>query len=225
MAEKLPELLVFLGRNTVTFFTPKNNFAKALNIPETAVKDLEVVDPNLLGSEIRGFLEKEKISATRTIVIISDPISFTRDIPLSEENKKGILVQDFIDNIPLESPEVKVFKENELNKAVAVNPKYYEVIIESLTAKGFTIFGVVPAIVIPEIRILPAITVDIAKKVIDNFGKIKYQNFVDVTLPAQQGVSQGIITKEKPKGPRIWLLLGIFGLMILILVVMLLLRK
>lgn len=227
MTEK-PEIIIFLTRDKITFLVPTRNIIKVLNLPQTAIKDLEVIDPNLLGNMVREFVEKEKIGSAGSLIIISDSISFTHDIQAGEESKKGVLVQDFTDTVPLDLPEVKMFKELKeggVNKIVAVNPKFYEVLVESLKAKGFTILGVIPASIIPETQKANEITLDIANKLLTDFDKLKLQSFVNTALETESTIRPQIITTQKPKGARIYILVAVFVLMGIIFLALLFLRK
>lgn len=222
--DKLPEILIFLTRGSISFFEPKDNFSKVLSVPETMVKDLEVINPDGLSAWIGSFLDKEKLGATETLIVVSESISFTRDIPFGEENKKGVLVQDFTDTVPLEAPEVKVFRTPEFDRVIAVNPKYYQVLIELLVARGFAVAGVIPASVIPEVGAAAEITMDIAGKVLGDFEKVKFQNFIEVSAADLQ-VSAPIITTGSPKGSRIYILAGVFILGAIVLLALIFLRK
>lgn len=213
---KTPEILIFLARNSVFFFEPKTGFTKQLAIPVNVMRDLEVVDPNSLSSLIGNFVDNEKLNLGKVVVVASEAISFTKDIPFSEENKKGIIVQDFTDTVPLESPEVKVFRTNTLYKVVGINPKYYQVLTEVMISKGFSVVGVIPGSVITEVGPAEAISIETAQKVLEGCDKIKSQNFMDGTVKTE-AEPQPIITIGKPKGNTIFILMGVFiiGLLVL----------
>ena len=96
--------------------------------------------------------------------------------------------------------------------------------MESLSGKGYQIVAVVPASIVPEVGASNGITSEIAGKVLDNFEKISLLNFIDISVQTPQ-VVKSIITTEKPKGNRIYILVGIFVVGLLILLALLLLRK
>jgi len=222
---KTPEFLIFLGRNNIYFFEPRAGFAKEVSIPSGVVKDLEVVDPNALSTLIGSFLDNEKITPGKVVIVASEAISFTKDIPFSEENKKGVLVQDFTDTIPLESPEVKVFRTSDLYKVVGINSKYSQVMIETLVAKGFWVVGLIPGSVIPEIGPTETITIETAGKVLLGFDKIRLQNFIEGPPSKNEGRPQAIITTGNPKGNTIYILVGVFVIGIIALLALIFLRK
>lgn len=226
MAEtKVPEILIFLSRTSIHFFEPRAGFSKEVNIPNGVLKDLEIVDPNALSALVSTFIDNEKIGAGRVVLVLSEAISFTKDIPLSEETKKGILVQDFTDTVPLETPEVKVFRTTDLYKVVGINPVYYQVLMEALTAKGFTVLGVIPASVIPEVGASETINMDTADKVLTGFDKLKFQSFISGQNEKGEAQVQPLVTTGKPKGNTIYILVGVFVIGILVLVALLVLRR
>lgn len=223
-ASKLPEILIFLTRGGISFFEPKANLSVTLTIPETMVKDLEVVDASGLSAWIAGFLDKEKLGPALALIVLAEAISFTKDVEPGEESRSGVLVQDFTDSVPLESPEVRVFKTQGFDKLVAVNSRYYQVLVETLTAKGFSVAGVVPGSIIPEVAAATTLSLDITKKILEGFDKYRFQNFIDISEVNSQVQTAPVITTNAPKGSRIYVLVGIFILGAIILVLLLTLR-
>ncbi len=220
-----PGILIFVTRGNIAFFEPSNNnYTKNLTISEKLVQDLEIVDATALVSLISSFIEKEKFNSRECIILLSESVSFTRDNTFKEDEKKRAFIQDFTDSIPLEFPEVKIFALGEVEKIVAVNSKYHKLLTETLFSKGYQVVAVIPAAIIPEVGASNGITSEIAKKVLDNFENIRLINFIDLSIQ-QTPIVKSIITTEKPKGNRIYILVGVFVVGLLVLLALLLLRK
>lgn len=225
MAAKLPEILIFLTRGEMLFFEPQNGFAKSLSIPETVVKDLEVIDPGGLSTLIASFLDREKVSPSLALIVLAEAISFSKDIQAGEESRNGVLVQDFTDSVPLESPEVKVFQAQGASRLIAVNLKHYQVLMEILTAKGFSVAGVIPGSIIPEVGAAATISLGVAGRILESFDKYRFQNFINAAEINSQVQPPAVITTAAPKGSRIYILVGVFLLGAVILLALLFLRK
>lgn len=221
---KNPEILIFLSRNRVLFFEPKSGFTKELDIPNTIMKDLEIVDANGFANLIGSFVDNEKLNSGKVVIVVSESISFIKEIAFSDGNKKGIIVQDFTDTIPLEFPEVKVFRTSKLYKVVGVNPKYYQVLTEVMVSKGFPVVGIIPGGVIPEVGPADGLTIETAQKILENYDNVKSQNFMDAGAEVEVA-SQPIITTGKPKGNTIYVLIGVFVIAAIALVALILLRR
>ncbi len=185
-------------------------------IPQTMVKDLEIVSKDLLVKEITSFLQKNQVNLGRTLILLSESVCF-----ISEKSEgvlgKGNLLQDFVSTLPFENPAAIEIS----GRFVGTNRDLYDTIIDVLDNFGAVIKGVSPFFLAKELMGKRELTEEAVKLISDNemsFTKVYFGFNAPVHLPTAAQPKQ----KVTPLSIRLGI---VFGVLVVVLIVLLIFRK
>jgi hypothetical protein len=161
--------IIFLQKDKFDFYSP--GLAKIIEfrfVPEI-IRDLEVVNSELLDNLIKLFVASNKIPPTELIIILSDNTCFMKDFPAIQAQNQNTQqsgqqgspvtpvqqqageidekIRDFAENVPFERVATKKFQTAGGTKVLAVNRDFFEVVKGAFEKNGFRINGVYPGLV------------------------------------------------------------------------------
>jgi hypothetical protein len=122
--------LILINRDRMQFATGGRIFEFPL-LP-TLIKDLEIVDRNLLLSQIEPFIQKNQITFGSSVVLLSEAVCFV--------DEAGGSLQDFASALPFENPSVISLG----GKSIGTNKDLYEFIVELVAKYGGEVKAVAP---------------------------------------------------------------------------------
>lgn len=153
------------------------------------------------------------------IILLAD-VLFEKDIQVQDPNTQAQEVQKFLDIIPFESISTKILPIQQGVRAIAVNKNLLDALKISFEEFGFSIEGMVPYEFLGELSSgINSVTTETSKTIIKQFDSLKEASFEferNEKKTASQVESQ--VGKNKPKSLRLYIILGIFGLLLLILI-------
>lgn len=228
-------------------------------VPEI-VRDLEVMNFDLLENLIKLFIANNKIAPENISIILSDNACFIKDfmshitppnaaaaqptgtsasvsapvIPVLP-NQDELIEQskEFIEHVPFDKVVSKVIPISNGIKVVAVNLDFYEAFKTAFEKLGFKVNAVIPGIVFGNgISTKPVLDIVTANTVLQQTEAVKEYdllNQVAFVAPTKQSadIDKGIEVEEKPKkknNKRVFVMLGVFGVLIGILLLVLVLN-
>lgn len=153
----------------------------------------------------------------------SDPITPNTNqgqVSMSAQERLAVM-QTFIDVVPFDEIASKSYKIDKITKLVVTNKSLYEVMVRILNKLNFIVDSVVPITVIPKgILDTPVINQENSKKILRKFENVAVFSLLEENSFAlsQAALSpHGITMSTKVSTKREYLLIGVFGLLILIL--------
>ena len=212
--------VIYLDRQRLDFFGSNmvTNIVH-LDFPINVIKDLEVAEKDELSIIIKAFIEFYKIIPSSVVLVLSPNIYFENNLPLSQENPPEAEIQNFLDNIPFENIESKVFREQSQAKIIATNKDLCEEIKNAFEKQGFIVEAVIPEFVLGKyIPFKNSMDLETCRLILEKFDSFKPENLLtkQVLLPSEQTTPEDFRTKSKNNLKLIILIvifLSLFGVL------------
>lgn len=211
--QKKQKAILYIEANKITFYPGQGGALAQVAIPSELVSDLEILNSQKFIEFIEMFFTSQKLASSDILVVFSETATFGKEFP---ETEKKETIQQFLDYVPFDSILSKTFTDNKKIYAVAVNAQYYTLLKEACEKAGSTIAGVVAY---PMLKgILPALAqkVDL-QLMITHFDNCRQ---LSMTFTTSEKTSEEVSPSQKPKDNKIYLLLGVFGVLLIVLFVM-----
>lgn len=214
------DTILFLERNCINVYDA-NNILK-LDVPETVVRDIDILDKTGFDGLVDGFIKTKKLDAGRLWIILSDKVCFSQDIADTDPVKLETDVRDFLETVPFDQIISKRFKAQIGVRIIATNLELVEAVIEIFERNGFSTEVVTPTAIFPGYSTKTELDTALARFVLANKSlAIQGNMLAKVNTPKPVAESP----KEKPKNKLLPYLLVGFFILLVILVATLLLRK
>lgn len=219
-----PLIICFIHRNTVQFFSFGSGVIVSMDIPATAISNLEVVNKDELYVFINEWLKRNTIGGDRMLFVLSGATYFDRQIEGADESGQETQILKFYDTVPFEELITKVVPVNGGKHVFAVNKPYLEAIQHAFYLQGIQSTGVIPAFVLgphsAKQRIDPEMGTYIIKHA-DTFSSYSLSDAQDMSASTIAAMPTSSIKKSNT---RMMAMVGIFSFLVLVLIVMLLTR-
>ncbi|MCL4338332.1 LytR C-terminal domain-containing protein [Patescibacteria group bacterium] len=217
--------IVYLNRQQLIFFGSTITSPIKLDIPETVVHNMEIINRDEFNILIKAFIEFYKIMPSRLIVVISHDIYFEKDFPHLKENVVSDNMQQFLDMIPFENIASRLYHLETISKIIAGNKEVYSSIKMAFEAKGFAIEAIIPEFILEKyIDMKNGINAEVFKSMIDKFDYFKAENMSDTKeeiVPKQSLESKPTDNQENPN-KNLPFLIGLFAILVIALLILLL---
>lgn len=223
MVQKIEDLIIFIDRNAAYFYGGIFEGVVNIKIPSNVMKDLEILDRkaliSLLDKTVRIVGAQNNL-----IVIFSDQALFFKEFPKGTKTKDlGDLEREFYNIVPFNSVSGKLITTQRGFQAVAVNSDLAQVFLDVMESKGFSLEMAIPAFA-TGLNFKEGLTKDIAKEVFSKREELlKYSLVGQESVPQKPQVQRTQVKKPKQKN-SMPMLLGVFGVLLVILVAVALLR-
>lgn len=214
--------ILFLEKNALYYFdgskVAKLDFAKEF------VADFDIVNEELLIKSIFQFIDSQKLVQSKFITVLSESALFINDFKETDPVKIESQFVSFTNTVPYNQVISKKYSLQDGVRMVATNEDLVTVIDEAFVQKGFIKDVVVPAMVFGRMGDKVGLTVEDANFMLKNQHMADGKSMVDRVVALPQPVSDTFkITKGK--STMLPMLLGVFGLMVVGLVLLLIFRK
>lgn len=231
--------IVFLDRNGFLLFSDSIGQVLQFNFPPTVVRDLEIINRDQLDAMIAGFFKQSGLVPFQIAILLSDNLLFEKIFTVPQDEKGQKELELFMDNLPFEHVGSIIFTDSE-SKFIATNKELYRGISSSFEKLSCTVNAIVPAFVVgfdinQMVQVTPQVASDIYRKAaslrqfsfLTDHAKIsaptKEEGKKDVKPTSDDHVdsfdSQQENKGEKKVNTRLFVLIGLFGLMIVFLVI------
>lgn len=143
--------LIYIRRQGIEIYAGQNQAPAYLAFQPEVVKNLEVLNCDLLDSQFQAIIEELKIKKGEFIFLLADDVLFTKEIVVSEPEKMQAELQSFLDLVPI-SADKKVVGKRAAEKSVthfALNKDLYIILVKQLQLLKFSVLAVVPTVVLP----------------------------------------------------------------------------
>ncbi|OGH22460.1 MAG: hypothetical protein A3F31_05440 [Candidatus Levybacteria bacterium RIFCSPHIGHO2_12_FULL_38_12] len=228
MQDKNSLIIGFLQRNLLVVFGTEINGVLTVDLKEDLVKDLEVIDKNKLENQIKVFAANFKLPPCNIILVLSEAVIFQKDIIGVNQNEIDSYIQDFLDNIPVETVSSKLFPIENGVKIIAVNRQLYEVIGKTFQSLGFSVLSIIPEILLDKKIVEEQTGIDTdTTSFLNNMDYIKSNTIWSQTIQLKSSLPALSVKKEKTSehtGKRMYVFLATFVFLLFSLIVMLLIK-
>lgn len=143
--------IIYILRDKFQIYIPNHPSILEFRFLPEFIRDLDIVNKELLLSLLNLFITNNKIPQTSYIIIIADSASFIKDFlippqPTLEEAKKQS--NEFLEHIPFEEVSSKTIVLPNGIRTYATNKDLYEVVREFLIKINSEVISVLPATII-----------------------------------------------------------------------------
>lgn len=217
--------LIYLERDSLYYYGSNivNSLLKLDFTPE-AVRDLDIINKDVLSKKIKLFVDTNKIQPASLIIIISPNLIFEKNFAPMEENKLETEIQKFLDNVPFEIMSTKRYTVDKSSKIIATNKLFYEIVKNSFEEKKFIIEAIIP---FSALKINPAaksnFNTTTAGLILKKFDYLKQDSLLineeNYTTFKEKGLNSEFI--KNPKNKRAVILIIAFIIMTVVLLFLL----
>lgn len=144
--KKLLTSILFIDKDRIDVYLPDKKTVVSCDINEEAVKYCEVMDRDKLHTQLKSFIETNKLSPSSLIVVLAKNILFEKDFIKGQEtdDQQQLQSEQFIDNVPFESVGSKTVPLEKGFRVIAANADLYESIMTTFRQSGFLIQALLP---------------------------------------------------------------------------------
>lgn len=182
-------------------------------LPQDIMSDLEIMDPDKLAVVVGEFLLHNNVKEGEITVILSTEVTFEKEFIDDNALKDGLIL--FLDQVPFEKVAHRVYYVNKKIKVVAVNQEYCmalrHILIEARCIPTAFIPFTILQDTLPELQSGIDLRIMLAKLDVIR----QYNLFVEED--ASQNITR--TTKQTNEKNRLYLLIGMFGLLLTVLVI------
>lgn len=207
---KRPTGVFYIESNRAFFYEESLASPLALDLNPDIVSDLEVTSKKRLESTIYAFVSAYKLVPKSLIILLSTSVTFDKDFPQTslEVDKSS---EEFLELIPFEDYISKESKFPGKIKIVAANRELCETVKNSFVALGFVVAGVYPLSFCLEA--IPQLQTNLDLGLVVN----KSPELRGFNLLPDIEVSANSPKKEKKDNKRLFILIGVFALLMVVL--------
>lgn len=212
--------IIFLHRDSFQVYSPYLASIIEFRFVPEIIRDLDVVNKDLLENLIKLFITNGKIPPGNMMIVIADNAAFIKDFvspppqpgqpptpPPNVSDELKVQADKFIEHVPFENVVSKTFPWNNGIRAFAVNQELYEDIKNAFEKNGFTVDMVIPGFLLGNISASPTIDAGLASTLPDKIAGLRQNNLLTRVLPEESepqesssGGEQGQeIEDHKPK--------------------------
>ena len=223
--KKQPAIL-YLDKNGFYFYTPTLPSVISLAFIESSVKDMEVINPSSILTQVRSFIDQYQIPPTSIMMILSPNITFEKDIAGLASEAQEESANTFIDTIPFESVLAKQYPIEKGVKVIGANDDLYQELRMSFEKSLSSIDCVVPYQILGSDQVLIRnFTTDSAQQLLKRIDHLKQYTMLSLPkekTPVSKEAPAKTTTKPNQNKTRLIAMVGVFAFLFVILGIMLL---
>jgi hypothetical protein len=210
--------VVYIQKDKFQFYTP--TLARVIEfrfVPEI-IRDLDVINAELLENLIKVFVTNNKISPSNLIFVLAENAYFTKDF-IPSAPQKGVTPQpevtkellqkqadEFIEHVPFDNVVSKTIPLKDGIKVCATNKDFYETIVISFEHLGFTVESVLPGLVLGNgLSLRPVMDPPMANVILQKVSALKQYNLLNqqayqpLVKQETEEVDEVEIERQQPK--------------------------
>jgi hypothetical protein len=186
MAAKKNEIyltVINVDRDKLSICDTRSSATPVFTFPSGSVRDLEVVNHDLLASELKKFITGNNIAPGQVIFLLSPNIYFSKNLPNLSESERDSEIQKFLDTIPFASVSSRMFHIGNDYQIVAINRDYYESLRELFEQLGFSVMAAVPNFVVNSFGVKDTFDIETCRLILKKSDFILQNNFLTPSKP------------------------------------------
>ncbi len=214
-------LIGFLDRNRLQLFGGAVSSPVSLDLPPTVMSNLEAVDQATLTNLLKSWVIRLKVTPASIILILADAVYFVREIAGNTPEKLDEEAQNFAETVPFEETLVKRYTINNRTIVSVANKQLIDALRISLAEAGITLVSVVPEIILGPFAQNHWLDAPMGKYVKDHEESLLHESFLEFE---KTKAVEGNVPRKVAGVNRLWILVGVFALLIAVLIIILIPR-
>lgn len=216
---------MYFDRNRLDcFFIGTKKAPVQLVIPETVLRDLEIVDREAFFNSLHAGISEHALSGHTIIIVLAPSMYFEKDITNLSPEQMGDVTNTFLATVPFEQISHTIIKHQKKITIIAGNKTLFDALEEAFVSDQCVLSAVIPEMIIEGSSGSSGFDEVKAKKVAAGIDGLKEYNLLDRRTARSDDDSFGESTKDK-KGrlpPRLLFLVLFFVILIAVLAVLIL---
>lgn len=213
--------ILYLESNKITYYLPGMEHPIALALPTAGSAYMEVLDKELIYSQIQTFAVSNKLSPCVCTIVLSNEVTFQKVIRQTQQTQKSEMVQDFLNNVPFDNVANISYDSGDTTYIFATNEELFTTVRRGFEKISFVVDAVIPVALIANanIPIGTPLTAQSASFLIENADAVKQFNFINVQQEiAQKAAKKGNSKAAKKDKKNEKILGGVFAALLMVLV-------
>ncbi len=215
--------IVFLDRNKLLFHGGNIPASLSMDIPVNFVSDLEVLDRDGLYTFVNQWLKQNQIGA-ELYMILSANSYYDQAITGTTESGQETEILKFYDMVPFDDLLTKIITIDGAKRVFAMNKAYIDAIRNAFSLQGRRVMLIIPIGVLGQFaksRWMDAAMGDYVQK---HVAELRKYNVLDGPVKESYILPDAKGAAEPKTNPRLMVMVGVFGLLLLILVFLIFVR-
>lgn len=166
--------VIFVEKTNFKFYASNLSQIYVFEYPADTVKDLEVINKDIISQQIKSFIEANKLVSSDLIIVLSDEIIFGKEFPSQLNEDQEEQIQGFLNSIPFDEVGYnRIISENSIF-VIAANRELYKSIQNSFEKAGFYTITIIPIFALEKDNIaMNGFTQDVAELIIKRIETLK----------------------------------------------------
>jgi len=215
-------LILFINRNTFQLFGGNLTGIVTVEVPESILRDGDVISADGAYTLIKQTVKQYLLTGTQLFIVLSDLTYNEKIFSPGQTTQLENDVLNFFNVVPYELLLTKVYDTEKGKRAVAVNKAFYETIRQGFALQGIPIKAVIPACVLGALGSKHTIDAATANEILRNVDGFTKQSLLDAQEANVVVTQHEEVSASKKKKSQLPLLLGVFGVLVVILVIVIL---
>ncbi len=212
-------VLVFIDHSGITFFGGSLTEMVVVIVPETIIRDMEVLSKDGLYSLIKDWVKKYNLIGSQIVMIFSETMYFEKIFVQTEQSQVETDILIFFEMVPYESIWSKVYPEKGGKRAIAVSRAFYEGLHQGFLLQGLPTKAVIPSFVLGDFEKQHSLDHKLATHILENLDRLCKMSLLDThesnVIRPEAPIS--ISSDQGKKKSTLPMLLSVFGLLLLVL--------
>ena len=221
-------LIILVDQSGLVVAAPNLSDVVKVEYPPGTVQELELVNPNNIKLMIEQMIQQYQLFQSEVMIILDNSVYFQKDIPTQDPVDQEKFMSEFESSVPLGSVFVRKYELEQKTHVIAFNKQFYKALVRSLIELGFTPKVLVPDMITIQLVGVSGLTKEIATLLAQAEDKLQKHSLLSPAdtpqAPAPETVAQPTqvaVSSQPTSKIRVYLMLGLFVILISVLVWML----
>ncbi len=210
-------LVLFIDRMGIQLFGGILQSIVSLQIPETIVKDWEVISKDGLYTLIKQWVKQYSLSGSQIVFVLSESVYCEKQFSVIEHSQVETDILKFFDMVPYESIWSKVYPTKNGKRAIAISKGFYDGLHQGFILQGLPTKTIIPSFALGQHEKKRAMDAALYSYIIENVEQLSKFSILDAqesnSTPAS--ISHTSVQDASKKKSSLPLLLSVFGFLLL----------
>lgn len=211
-------LVVWVSRNQLEILGGKIEEVERIVFPEDVISNLEVLNRDAVYELIKAWTTKKALGGAEIVWLFGQDVFFERSIPIRDQEKDESEIIKFLELLPFEEVDSRVYVTSERKRVVAINRKLYKTLRTGFAIEGFNTKAEIPLSILDEKLVPKGMDKEVYLQVTSHLSDIVKNRLVKPELSATDKKSEKEDSETKSYLP---ILVGFFMILLVVLIIML----
>jgi hypothetical protein len=215
-------IILFIDRGRMQLFGGNLTGIVTIEIPPAIFSDLDVIRRDDLYTLIKQCVKQYNLTGSSLIMVLSEATYFEKLFPPGDNSEIDSTILKFFDTVPYEAVWTRVYQTEKGKRAIAINKSLYEAFHQGFTLQGLSTKALLPSCVLGQMSVKRTLDKQLADYIVNSIDSLAKQSLLDESEASQSSVPGEIELPASKKKSNVPLLLGVFGVLLIILIVVVL---